>query len=154
MKFWIVFCVIFVNFSSKAQCIDCQTAAALVQRIAPQFAAQIQFKQEAATTDFYTLETQGSSLIITANSANSMAVGFNYFLKNYCHTAVSWYASDAVVLPQTLPLVPEKIRNEARVKNRFFLNYCTFGYTMPWWQWREWERFIPPLPRESFRVVP
>lgn len=142
MKFWIVICVIFVNFSSQAQCVDCQTATALVQRIAPQFAKQIQFKQEAATNDFYSLETKGSSLIITANSANSMAVGFNFYLKNYCHTTVSWYASDAVVLPQTLPLVPEKIRNEARVKNRFFLNYCTFGYTMPWWQWREWERFI------------
>ncbi|MEI3155517.1 MAG: alpha-N-acetylglucosaminidase TIM-barrel domain-containing protein [Odoribacter sp.] len=25
---------------------------------------------------------------------------------------------------------------------RFFLNYCTFGYTMAWWQWRDWERFI------------
>ena len=22
------------------------------------------------------------------------------------------------------------------------LNYCTFGYTMPWWTWQDWERFI------------
>lgn len=142
MRFWVVYCVIFINFCSQAQCVDCQTASALVARIAPQFASRIQFKQEAATTDFYTLETQGSSLVITANSANSMAVGFNFFLKNYCHTAVSWYASDVVELPAQLPVVPHKVRNEARVKNRFFLNYCTFGYTMPWWQWREWERFI------------
>ncbi|MCR5518785.1 MAG: alpha-N-acetylglucosaminidase, partial [Bacteroidales bacterium] len=21
-------------------------------------------------------------------------------------------------------------------------NYCTFGYTMPWWTWKQWERFI------------
>jgi alpha-N-acetylglucosaminidase len=28
------------------------------------------------------------------------------------------------------------------VKYRFFFNYCTFGYTMPFWNWREWERCI------------
>ncbi|WP_228400895.1 alpha-N-acetylglucosaminidase [Chryseobacterium taichungense] len=22
------------------------------------------------------------------------------------------------------------------------MNYCTFGYTMPWWKWKDWERFI------------
>lgn len=25
---------------------------------------------------------------------------------------------------------------------RFFLNYCTYGYSLPWWTWREWEHFI------------
>ena len=35
-----------------------------------------------------------------------------------------------------------KIRIKARAQERFFLNYCTFGYTMPWWQWRDWERLI------------
>jgi alpha-N-acetylglucosaminidase len=142
MKFWVVLVVLGCQFFGQAQCVDCQTASALVERIAPQFAAQIQFKKEDAASDYYSLETQNGKVVITANSANSMAVGFNYFLKNYCHTAVSWYANDAVVLPAQLPIVPQKVRNQARVQNRFFLNYCTFGYTMPWWQWREWERFI------------
>ena len=71
-----------------------------------------------------------------------MAVGFNYFLKNYCNVSVSWYADNAVKVPKKMPIIKETITNEARVKNRFFLNYCTFGYTMPWWKWRDWERFI------------
>ena len=25
---------------------------------------------------------------------------------------------------------------------RFFLNYCTYGYTLCWWKWKDWERFI------------
>ena len=36
----------------------------------------------------------------------------------------------------------DKIISTARCKNRFFLNYCTFGYTMPWWTWKDWERLI------------
>ena len=41
-----------------------------------------------------------------------------------------------------MPAVETPVRVEARVKDRFFLNYCTFGYTMPWWKWEDWERFI------------
>ncbi|RYF46495.1 MAG: hypothetical protein EOO38_14005, partial [Cytophagaceae bacterium] len=36
----------------------------------------------------------------------------------------------------------QKVRQLARCKNRFFLNYCTFGYSMPWWQWNDWQWFI------------
>ena len=66
----------------------------------------------------------------------------NHYLKYYCLTTVSWYADIAVEIPEELPMVGEKVVSEARVDTRFFLNYCTYGYTMPWWQWKEWERFI------------
>ena len=45
-------------------------------------------------------------------------------------------------MPAVLPRIDEKVRVESRARERFFLNYCTFGYTMPWWGWTEWERFI------------
>ena len=41
-----------------------------------------------------------------------------------------------------MPKVSKPVTIKARVKDRFFLNYCTFGYTMPWWKWDEWEHFI------------
>ena len=43
-----------------------------------------------------------------------------------------------------LPPLPAflSLSRSKRVKNRFFLNYCTYGYTMPWWKWGEWEHFI------------
>ena len=27
-------------------------------------------------------------------------------------------------------------------KHRYFLNYCCFGYSLPWWDWAQWERLI------------
>ena len=123
---------------------DVSTAQALVKRIAPKFASAVVFHQEKNTDqkDFYQLQFQDGQLHITANSANSMAVGFNYYLKNYCKTSVSWFADNQIVLPNKMPIFSGIIKNEARVQNRFFLNYCTYGYTMPWWKWRDWERFI------------
>ena len=66
-----------------------------------------------------------------------MAMGLNHYLKYYCLTTVSWYADIAVEIPEELPMVGEKVVSEARVDTRFFLNYCTYGYTMPWWQWKD-----------------
>lgn len=100
------------------------------------------FEKTTESIDNFSLESREGKIHITGNNFNSMAVGLNYYLKNYCHTYVSWYADDKINLPKNLPLISEKITKSARVENRFFLNYCTFGYTMPWWQWEDWERFI------------
>ena len=71
-----------------------------------------------------------------------MAVGLNHYLKNYCLTTISWYKDDPIELPKTLPVIPEEVTVKAKVPTRFFLNYCTFGYSMTWWKWSDWEHFI------------
>ena len=70
-----------------------------------------------------------------------MAAGLNHYLKNYCHTHVSWYASETVEMPDVLPEIPQPVYIRSKCDNRF-LNYCTFGYTMPYWKWQDWERLI------------
>lgn len=92
--------------------------------------------------DYFEVESIGNKIVIRGNNSNSIAVGLNHYLRYYCLTSVSWYADDPIQLPEVLPVVPKKVVVKSLCKNRFFLNYCTFGYTMPWWQWRDWERFI------------
>lgn len=92
--------------------------------------------------DIFELESKNNKVIIRGNNTNSMAVGLNHYLKYYALTTVSWYKSESINIPAVLPEVPELVRKEARSQNRFFLNYCTYGYTMPWWQWDDWERLI------------
>ncbi len=94
-------------------------------------------------SDYFEIENaKDGRIIIRGNSANSMAVALNHYLRYYCMTSVSWYAADRVQLPATLPEIGKKITIHSTCSNRFFLNYCTFGYTMPWWQWKDWERLI------------
>ncbi len=116
----------------------------LVKRIAPSYAELIRFEtlHDNSDKDIFELESEGKKLIIRANNFNSMAVGFNYFLKYHCLVSVSYYKDDKINVPTQLPVLRNKVRREARVKDRFFLNYCTFGYSMPWWRWTDWEHFI------------
>lgn len=125
-------------------CTDAQvrSAEALAGRVVPQACNSIRFVRTADTLDVFTLSSEGGKVVISAPDANSMAVGLNYYLKNWCETTVSWYLEDKVELPAVLPLIEEPLRVEARVDDRFFLNYCTFGYSIPWWNWEQWERLI------------
>lgn len=81
-------------------------------------------------------------ITIKGNNDNSLAMGLNYYLQHYAGVHISWFDRELISLPVQFRAVGDTIRKEALVKERFFLNYCTFGYTMPWWTWNQWERFI------------
>ena len=121
---------------------DTQAASALAQRVLGKASRQFVFEQLEADQDVFRLESRGGKTVISGNNANSMAVGLNHYLKYYCHTTVGWFVSDKVNLPKRFPRLEEPVEISARVPERFFLNYCTFGYTMPWWTWKDWEHFI------------
>lgn len=142
MKRLFVFLTALSVFFSCSADKEVRSARELARRILPAQAANIEFVREAADTDFYALRARDGKLTITANNANSMAVGLNNYLKDFCQVTVSWYAEDEVPQPAVLPDTPGQIRRKAVSKNRFFLNYCTFGYTMNWWTWEQWERLI------------
>ncbi len=123
---------------------DVQQAEALTARLAAPLTAKVEFRKidPDGGKDVFTLESRGGKVIIGGNNAGSMAVGLNRYLNRYCKVTVSWYADVPVKLPKALPDVPSPERVTARVPQRFFLNYCTWGYTMPFWDWKRWERFI------------
>ena len=121
---------------------DEKQAAALAKRVMGPQAGQVVFQQIKSDKDTYELSQKGSKVLIKGNNANSMAVGLNRYLQQYCLTNVSWYDFNPVELPAELPAITDPVKGSAEVPERFFLNYCTFGYTMPWWKWEQWERFI------------
>lgn len=117
----------------------------LIKRILPAHTAA--FKAEELQNvpgekETFELECRNGIIILRGNTNSALSSALGYYLRYYCNTSVSWYASDPVVVPRSLPLFTGKVHKEARCSKRFFLNYCTFGYTMPWWKWKDWERLI------------
>ncbi len=132
-----------IAVSCRTHDADIVAVKSLAKRVIPQHAYKFVFVKDAtAAEDFFRLEQKGSRIVVTGNNANSMATGLNYYLKNFAHIHVSWFADEAIEENVSFPTIEEIIEKKALVDNRFMLNYCTYGYTMPWWTWREWERFI------------
>ena len=91
--------------------------------------------------DVFELETGNGTVTVRGNNAVSLAVGLNWYLKYYCHCHVSWCGNQRN-LPSPLPSLKEKVRHTAWAKHRYFLNYCCFGYSLPWWDFSQWEKLI------------
>jgi len=121
------------------------TVSALIERILPGHSKDfiVETIETPPEEDVFEVEaSENGKIVLRGNSPLSQAVAFNWYLKHDAFVSVSWYADDAVSVPPELPLPKEKTHKTTKQKNRFFLNYCTFGYSMPYWRWRDWERFI------------
>lgn len=122
---------------------DEQAIRALARRVVPGNASDFIFSCSPSDSDYFILSSKGKRVSIQGNNALSMAVGLNFYLRYYCDVDYGWLPSCGTpTLPDPLPVLDSAVFVKARVNNRFFLNYCTFGYTMPWWKWEEWERCI------------
>lgn len=87
---------------------DDAAVRALARRIIPEQEARFRFEHLADTgdsTDRFELESRGGQIIIRGNNSNSIAVGLNHYLKNYCLTTVSWSACNPVEMPAVLPKI-------------------------------------------------
>lgn len=141
LLFLIVFC--FAAVPSKAGSIeDIQAVRGLTQRIMGDKSNKIVYEIKYSSNDYFRLSAKDNHILITGNNANSLAAGLNHYLKKWCKTTVSWYLDEKTELPNQLPLPSATEEFKAKVPNRFFLNYCTYGYTMPFWKWEQWERLI------------
>jgi len=118
-------------------------AAALVKRLLPKHTDKFSFEviQPDNGHDVFEIITHDGKVIIRGNKGTAMAMGLNWYLKHYCNCNVSWCGNN-LDLPEKLPEVKTKIRKTSWTKYRYFLNYCSFGYSLPWWDWPQWERLI------------
>ena len=121
-----------------------EAAHALAERMVGKEAIHFVFTKMDASQDtfFVAPSADGKHIHIGGNNDISMAVGLNYYLRKYAKVHVSWFNTEPLQVPKHWPLPPCKEGGRAAVPQRFFLNYCTYGYTMVWWQWPQWERFI------------
>jgi len=123
---------------------DLSPVEKLLERLLPGRSEEFRFEPIPADNgkNVFELESKNGKIVIRGDNANSMARGLGVYLRKYANASVSWNADNPIQIPAKLPPVPRKTRAACSVKYRFFLNYCTFGYTMPFWNWREWERCI------------
>lgn len=113
----------------------------LADRIDEGASKKFVFEKVKSDKDFFELDQRGDKVVIRGNDYVSLATGLNWYLKHYAHIHLSWNGMHAD-LPETLPRVARPERHETDLDLRYDLNYCTFSYTMAFWDWERWEEEI------------
>ena len=105
--------------------------------------ASTKFKTQLVKSDkdFFELDQQGRKVVVRGNTWVNIASGVNWYLKYYAGIHLSWNQMQAK-LPAVLPAVNAKERHETDLTLRYDFNYCTFSYSMAFWEWKRWEQEI------------
>lgn len=118
-----------------------QAAAQSIARLLGRdVAGRVDVRIAGEAPDRYELAVAGGRIRVEAGSPVAAVRAVYAHLNAQGHAAVSW-EGDRVVLPARLPDRAPKA-GAAAFTHRLYLNTCTFGYTTPFWGWREWEREI------------
>ncbi|MEA4936349.1 MAG: alpha-N-acetylglucosaminidase TIM-barrel domain-containing protein, partial [Paludibacter sp.] len=121
-----------------------EAVAALIRRVVPTHASQFEIElitKDADDKDFFEIESVNGKIVLRGNNGISVASALNYYLKHFTHSSITWNGTN-LNLPDQLPVIPDKIRRKSPYKYRYYLNYCTFNYTMSWWNWERWQKEI------------
>jgi alpha-N-acetylglucosaminidase len=145
MKFKLIVAVVLcgIFFKTRAQQSNSKAINGLIARVLPAHHRQIQTEtiEDKNGNDVFEIESIMGKIVLRGNNHISKASALNWYLKYYCHVQQSW-CGDNMDLPKILPSVKDKVHITSPYKDRVYLNYCTFNYSMSWWTWERWEKEI------------
>ncbi len=142
-KFVVFVLLGWITSSTAAQAqVDIPASYALIKRVIPQKASAFVVEElSPLNKDAFEIESRGSKIILKGTNGVSVASALYYYLNNYTHCQITWNGVN-LHLPVKLPPVKNKIHKDTPYQYRYYLNYCTFNYSMSWWDWERWEKEI------------
>ncbi len=132
----ILFACICIPFNVWSNPVD-----GLLERICPGASHKFIIQLQKGENDFFELDQKGNKVVIRGNNYVNIATGLNWYLKYYAGIHLSWNGMTAQ-LPESLPKVSTPVRKETNLSLRYDFNYCTYSYTMAFWDWNRWEKEI------------
>ena len=91
--------------------------------------------------DYFALYGHDGRIVLEGNDGVSAASALKHYLENYCNCQITWCGTN-LNLPEKLPIPTCRTERTSPYKHRYYLNYCTFNYTMSWWDEARWQREI------------
>ena len=130
-----------------------EAVVALVKRIGGNSAADkfkfvldpsINSKQET-----FVLGNEDGKILIKGSTLSAITTGIGWYLNNIAHINIAWnslnektVSGDAYADLSNLPLPSQTETHTSDAKYRYYLNTCTFGYSMTSWTWTRWQQEI------------
>lgn len=127
--------------------VEAQTATSssdqLIRRVLPRHYTSFSTERISSENgkDVYEIESIGHRIVLRGSSGVATASALHQYLTEFCGAQITWNGVN-LELPAELPLPKEKIRKVTPYEYRYYLNYCTFNYSMSWWDWERWEKEI------------
>lgn len=98
-----------------------------------------ELKENSQQSTFFKISSVSNKIKIEANNMIGLTSGYHWYLKYYLNINISWEAKN-ISLPKKFPIVEKPIRKNTNFDYSYYLNYCTYSYSMAFWSWERWEK--------------
>ena len=99
--------------------------------------------------EVFVIGTKGKKVLIKGSTLSAITTGLGWYLNNYAQVNIAWNSlnektatGEAYADLSDLPLPAEEEVRTSDARYRYYLNYCTFGYSMTSWTWKRWQQEI------------
>lgn len=128
------------------------SVVALIERIGGNGAAdKFQFLLSPSMNsrqEIFSIGAEGGKISIKGNTISAITTGLGWYLNYHANINIAWNSlnekagNEAYADLSSLPLPTAEETHVCDARYRYYLNYCTFGYSMTTWTWKRWQQEI------------
>lgn len=98
--------------------------------------------------DYFSTEVRDGHLTVCGSTPVAVCRGFYDYVRSNNYGVATWSITN-IALPEQLDDQALKLV-VSPFKHRYYMNVCTFGYTMPYWKWENWQRELDWMALHGF----
>ena len=87
--------------------------------------------------------TTDGKVLLRGSTGVELASALNWYLQDYCNSTYDWSTYQPPRIPDPLPLPPKEVIIRHRTtKYSYYMNVCTYGYSLAFVNWEYWQKHI------------
>lgn len=143
-------CCMFLTPIIRAEELNPKAVCQMLERIGGEGAADrfVIILDEALSSkggngEVFSISVQDGKPCIKGSTLSAITTGVGWYLNHYAHINLAWNRLTIEDLAaRTLPLPEQEEIRTCHADYRYYLNYCTFSYSMSVWTWERWQQEI------------
>lgn len=92
--------------------------------------------------DMFVITSIDAKPCVKGSSLLAVTTGINWYLNHYAHVNLTWNNLTTDLSAVELPLPSNDEVRRCSADYRYYLNYCTFSYSMAFWTWERWQQEV------------
>ena len=92
--------------------------------------------------EVFVITAHGGKPCIKGSTLSALTTGVNWYLNHHAHINLAWNNPKADLVSAVLPVPSGEEVHETTADYRYYLNYCTFSYSMAFWTWERWQQEV------------
>ncbi len=98
--------------------------------------------------EIFVIGAADDKILIKGSTLSAITTGLGWYLQNHANINIAWNSlnekaeGEVYADLSSLPLPTAEETHTCDARYRYYLNYCTFGYSMTSWTWKRWQQEI------------